>query len=79
MPQSYLTKIQKNNPFIINHWFDILEKTVKVLGQEDRFDLIVKDDEPAVPDDPKKCKVVSLGGQPTYQIATGSDRDNTTV
>ena len=31
------------------------------------------------PHDPKKCKVVSLRGQPTYQIVTGSDRDNTTV
>ena len=27
----------------------------------------------------KKCKVLSLKGQPTLQIITGSDRDNTTI
>ena len=27
----------------------------------------------------KKCEVVSLKGQPTLQIITGSDRDNTTI
>ena len=43
------------NPFIIDHWFDILEETIE------------------------NCKVVSLKGQPTLQIITGSDRDNTTI
>ena len=32
-----------------------------------------------VPRKPKKCKVVSLKGQLTLQIITGSDRDNTTI
>ena len=67
------------NPFMINHWFDILEKTVKDLRLEDRPDLIWNADELGVPHDPKKCKVVSLRGQPTYQIVTGSDKGNTIV
>ena len=46
-----LSKTRQNatkNPFIINHsdhWFDILEKTVKDLGLEDRPDLIRNADE----------------------------------
>ena len=67
------------NPFIVNHWFDILEETVKKLGIEDRPDLIWNSDESGLPSEPKKCKVISLKGQKTLQIVTGSDRDNTTV
>ena len=36
-------------------------------------------DESGVPHKLKKCKVLSLKGQPTLQIITGSDRDNTTI
>ena len=63
----------------MNHWFDILEETVKKLGIEDRPDLIWNSDESGLPSEPKKCKVISLKGQKTLQIVTGSDRDNTTV
>ena len=65
------------NTFIINHWFDILEETIENLGLKERPDLIV--DESRVPQEPRKCKLVSLKGQPTLQIITGSDRDNTTI
>ena len=67
------------NPFLINDWFHILEETVKDLVLEDRPDLIWNADESSVPHDPKKCKVISLRGQPTYQIVAGSDRDNSTI
>ena len=67
------------NPFIVNHWFDILEKTVDDLGIRERLDLIWNADESGLPHEPKKCKVVSGKGQKTLQIVTGSDRDNTTV
>ena len=67
------------NPFIINHWFDILEETIENLGLKECPDLIWNVDESGVPHEPKKCKVVSLKGQPTLQIITGSDRDNTTI
>ena len=49
------------------------------MGILDRPDLIWNSDESGLPHDPKKCKVVSLKGQKTMQIVTGSDRDNTTV
>ena len=48
------------NPFIIYHYFDILEETVKKLGIEDRPDLIWNSDESGLPHEPKKCRVVSL-------------------
>ena len=67
------------NPFIINHWFDILKETIENLGLKECPDLIWNVDESGVPHEPKKCKVVSLKGQPTLQIITGSDRDNTTI
>ena len=67
------------NPFIVYHWFDLLEKTIEELGIKDRPDLIWNSDESGLPHEPKKCKVVSAKGQKTVQIVTGSDRDNTTV
>jgi len=77
-----LSKARHNatkNPFIVNHWFDILGDTVTRLGLSERPDLIWNCDESGLPSEPKKCKVISLKGQPTLQIVTGSDRDNTTV
>ena len=67
------------NPFIVNHWFDILEETVKKLGIEDRSDLLWNSDESGLPSEPKKCKAILLKEQKTLQIVTGSDRDKTTV
>ena len=67
------------NPFVIFHWFDLLEETIRKLGTVDRPDLTWNSNESGLPHDPKKCKFVSLKGQKTMQIVTGSDRDNTTV
>ena len=53
----------QKNPFIVNHWFNILEETVKKLGIEDRPDLICNSDESGLPSEPKKCKVNSLKGK----------------
>ena len=63
----------------MNHWFDILEETIENLGLKERPDLTWNTDETGILHEPKKCKVVSLKGQPTLQIITGSDRDNTTI
>ena len=52
---------------------------VKKLDIEDRPDLIWNSDESGLPSESKKWKVISLKGQKTWQIVTGSDRDNTTV
>ena len=73
-----LSKARHNvtkNPFIINHWYDLLEETIDKLGLGDRPDLIWNADE----SEPKRCKVISLKRQPTLQIVTESDRENTTV
>ena len=67
------------NPFVIFHWFDLLGETISKFGIEDRPDLIWNSDESGLPHKPKKSKVVSLKGQKTIQIVTGSYRDNTTV
>ena len=67
------------NPFIVNHFYDLLEKTVKELNIEDRPDLIWNADESGLPYEPKRCRVVSGKGQKTLQIVTGSDRENITV
>ena len=77
-----LSKARSNatkNPFIINHWYDLLEETIDKLGLGDRPDLIWNADESGLPSEPKRCKVISLKGQPTLQIVTGSDRENMTV
>ena len=72
-------KLSKPCQNAINHWFDILEETIENLGLKERPDLIWNVEESLVPHEPKKCKVVSLKGQPTLKIITGSDRDNTTI
>ena len=56
------------NPFIVNHYFDILEKTIKDLGIEGRPDLIWNVDESGLPHDPQKCRVISAKGQKTLQV-----------
>ena len=67
------------NPFIINNFYDLLSQTITQMGIAERPDLIWNCDESGLPSEPGKCKVVSLKGQRTCQIVTGSDRENTTV
>ena len=56
------------NPFIINHWFDIIEETIENLGLKECPDLIWNVDKSGVPQEPKKCKVLSLKGQTTLKF-----------
>ena len=52
-----LSKPRQNatkNPFIINHWFDILEETIENLGLKEGQDLIWNADKSGVPHEPKK-------------------------
>ena len=67
------------NPYIIYHFYGLLEKTIDELGIVDRPDLVWNLDESGLPSEPGKYKVISLKGQKTCQIVTGADRDNTTV
>ena len=74
-----LCKARRNateNPFVINHWYDLLGKKISIPQLENQPDLIWNVDEAGLPSEPKKCRVVS---QKTLQIVTGSDKDNTTV
>ena len=67
------------NPFIIYHYYEMLEDCIQKLGLEDRPDLIWNMDESGLPHEPKKCKVISQKGQKTLQVVPGSNRENTTV
>ena len=68
-----------NNPFVIMHFYDILEETIEKLGLQDRPEQIWNVDESGMPHEPNKCKVISRRGQKTLQVIPGSDRENTTV
>ena len=57
------------NPFIVYHFYDILEQTINDLGIENRPDLLWNCDESGLPHEPKKCKVVSEKGQNTLQVS----------
>ena len=55
-----LSKARRNatkNPFIIKHWYDLLEKTISNLQLENRPDLIWNVDESGLPSEPRKCHV----------------------
>ena len=67
------------NPFVIYHFYDLLEKTIKNLKLEKRPDLIWNLDESGMPYDPRNCRVISKRGQKTFQIVPGQSRDNTTI
>ena len=53
------------NPFVIFHYFDILEKAIEKLKIRDRPDLTWNCDESAT----KKCRVISEKGQKTLQVS----------
>ena len=57
------------NPFIVYHFYDILEQTINDLGIQNRPDLLWNCDESGLPHEPKKCKVVSEKGQNTLQVS----------
>ena len=51
-----LSKAHNNatkNPFIINHWYNLLEESIDKLGLGDRPDLIWNADESGLPSEPK--------------------------
>ena len=68
-----LCKARRNatkNPFIINHWYDLLEKTISNLQLENRPDLIWNVDEPGLPSEPKKNVVLCRRrGKKPYKLS----------
>lgn len=57
------------NPFIINNFYDLLEKTVDDLQLKDRPDLIWNCDESGLPHEPSKLKIISKRGQKTLLVS----------
>ena len=57
------------NPFIIYHYYDILEETIERLNLRNRPHLIWNCDESGLPHEPKKCKVITGKGQKTLLVS----------
>ena len=56
------------NPFIIKHFYDLLEKSVSDLGLHERPDLIWNCDESGLPHEPSKLTIISRKGQKTLLV-----------
>lgn len=67
------------DPFVINGYFDLLEKTVVQLGLENKPHLIFNLDETAFSRDPSKTKIVGEVGYPSTRTVSSPGRDNITV
>ena len=57
-----------NNPFVVYHFYEVIDKTMEKLGVEDRPGQLWNCDESGLSHEPKKCKVVSLKNQKTLQV-----------
>ena len=56
------------NPFVVNHFYDLVEEKTKELNLENKPSSIWNMDESGLPHEPKKCKVISQKGQKTLQV-----------
>ena len=57
------------NPFIIYHFYELLQETVAKLGIQNRPDLIWNCDESGLPHEPAKLKIISRKGQNTLLVS----------
>ncbi|KAL0879425.1 hypothetical protein ABMA27_003176 [Loxostege sticticalis] len=67
------------DPFIIQEFYNILEKVVKELELENKPEKIYNLDETSYCSDPKKTKVVGLKGYPSTRTTSSAGKANTTV
>lgn len=67
------------DPFIIYPYFDLLEKTIKTLGIENRPECIWNLDETSFCHDPSRVKVVGQKGVAATRTISSPGRDNTSV
>lgn len=67
------------DPFIINNYFDLVSKTIKNLGIENKPHLIWNLDETSFCSDPSKTKVVGKKGAKATRTTSTSGRENTSV
>lgn len=79
-PQSveYARK-KMTDPFIINDYFDILDKTLTDVGLREKPQQIWNLDESSFSHDPYKTKIVGAKGKPSSRTVSGPGRENTTV
>lgn len=79
-PQSVEFARKKNvDPFLIYDYFDLLEKTIKELGLEDKPSQVWNLDESSFCSDPSKTKIVGQRGLPSTRTTGGPGKENTTV
>ncbi|XP_071056436.1 jerky protein homolog-like [Onthophagus taurus] len=79
-PQSVEFARKKNvDPFLIYDYFDLLEKTVKELGLDDKPSQIWNLKESSFCCDPSKTKIVGQKGYPSTRTTSGPGKQNTTV
>lgn len=74
-----LARKKAADPFIIQEFYNILEKVVKELGLENKPERIYNIDETSYCSDPQKTKVVGLKGYPSTRTTSSAGKTNTTV
>uniref|UniRef100_A0A2H1WZ62 SFRICE_041149 n=1 Tax=Spodoptera frugiperda TaxID=7108 RepID=A0A2H1WZ62_SPOFR len=67
------------DPFILQEFYDIVEKVIKELGLENKPERIYNIDETSYCSDPQKTKVVGLKGFPSTRTTSSAGKTNTTV
>ena len=65
------------NPFIINDFYDTLEKIIEEHNLQPSQ--IRNCDDSGFPSDSQKCRVVSVKGETAYKVTCGAGRENTTT
>ena len=65
------------NPFIVNDFYDTIEKVITENNLS--ASQIWNCDESGFPTDPQKCKVVSVHGETAYKVTCGAGRENITT
>ena len=74
---SVARKSATGNPFVINDFYDILEKAFEKNNYKP--EQIWNCDESGFPNDPGKCKVVSVKGKTAFKVTCGARRENITT
>ncbi|KAI5635262.1 DDE superfamily endonuclease domain-containing protein [Phthorimaea operculella] len=68
-----------SDPFIVYHFYEILDDTLTALNLHDKPDQVFNLDETSFSADPTRIKGVTGKGQKAHRIIQGSGKDNTTV
>lgn len=72
-------RLNTSDPFIIYHFYDLLEEQINELKLDDKPSHIYNLDETSFCADPSRVKLLSGVGQKAHRTQEGSGRENTTV